>query len=192
MRRIAAAAACAAMLWTGAGTGTAEAADRPGLISFGVGQFDTTAIDTGSAGGFFDIGDRAGRGRSPEFRLEYRFAQPLWKPAEWFAVRPFVGGATTGDAMVYGLGGVLLEFEFGNFVFTPGFGAGLWTGGDGKDLGYPLQFRTMFEVGYRFENQVRATVGFSHMSNADLDGTNPGANSLMVYLHMPTTFLIGR
>jgi lipid A 3-O-deacylase len=188
MRGTMAAAAAAAILISSAG---AWAADRPALLSFGVGQFDTDWIDTGEAGLYFDVGENAGRDEAPEFRLEYRFGTSLWSPTEWFQLRPFVGGAATGDGMLYGVGGLLLDMQFGNFVFTPSFGAGLWSRGSGKDLGYPVEFRTMFEAGYRFENDARVTVGFSHMSNANLDGHNPGANSLMLYFHMPTGYLFG-
>jgi len=189
MRSTTAAAALAGTILLAAGTATAD--DRPALISFGAGQFDTDWIDTGEAGLYFDVGDKAGREDAPEFRLEYRFGTSLWSPTDWFQVRPFAGAAATGDGMLYGLGGVLLDMQFGDFVFTPSFGAGLWNRGSGKDLGHPVEFRTMFEAGYRFENDARVTVGFSHMSNANLDDTNPGANSLMLYFHMPTGYLFG-
>lgn len=167
------------------------AAQRAALLSFGVGQFDTDAIDTGSAGLYFDLGDKAGTNKATEARLEYRFGTELYSAGSWLSVRPFVGGSTTSDGMLYGLGGVLFDFTWGNFVFTPSLGAGLWTRGDGKDLGSALEFRTMFEIGYRFENEARVTAAFSHMSNANISDTNPGANSLMLYVHLPVGSLFG-
>ncbi len=167
------------------------AAQKPALLSFGVGQFDTNVIDTGAGGLYFDVGDKAGRKKTVEARVEYRSGLELYSAGDWFSVRPFLGGATTGDGMLYGLGGVLLDFTWGNFVFTPSFGAGLWSRGDGKDLGSPIEFRTMFEVGYRFDNAARVTAGFSHMSNANIAKKNPGSNSLMLYVHLPVGSLFG-
>lgn len=167
------------------------AAQKPALLSFGVGQFDTNAIDTGSAGLYFDVGDKAGSKKATEARVEYRSGLELYSAGDWLSVRPFVGGATSADGMLYGLGGVLFDFTWGNFVFTPSFGAGLYSRGDGKDLGNAIEFRTMFEVGYRFDNAARVTAGFSHMSNANIGNKNPGSNSLMLYVHLPVNSLFG-
>jgi hypothetical protein len=191
MRLLGVVALCAAVVGaTGAVGGSAEA-KGPALLSFGLGQFDNDAIDTGSAGLFFDVGNDAGRNKATEFRVEYRFGTELYAAGDWFSVRPFVGGSTTSDGMLYGLGGVLFDFTWGNFVFTPSFGAGLWRRGDGKDLGHGIEFRTMFEVGYRFDNEARVTAAFSHMSNANISDTNPGANSLMLYVHLPVGAIFG-
>jgi lipid A 3-O-deacylase len=191
MRQLALSALCAAVVGGAALSAAPVQAKGPSLLSFGVGQFDTDVIDTGSAGLFFDSGDKAGKNKAVEARLEYRFGTELWSTGNWFAIRPFVGASTTSDGMIYGLGGLLFDFTWGNFVFTPSFGAGGWSRGDGKDLGYGLEFRTMFEVGWRFENEARVTAAFSHMSNAEMGDKNPGANSLMLYLHLPVGTFLG-
>ncbi|HZH25892.1 MAG TPA: acyloxyacyl hydrolase [Azospirillaceae bacterium] len=189
---VASRAALSAVLLAAASMPAAQPASAgPGLLSFGVGQFDHDYIDTGSVSGFFDAGDRAGTAKAAEFRLEYRFGTPLWSYSDWFELRPMAGLSATSDGMLYGMGGLAFDFTLGPVVFTPSFGAGLWSRGGGKDLGHPLEFRTMFEIGYRFENQARLTVGFSHMSNADISDENPGANSLLLYVHVPVNALLG-
>lgn len=167
------------------------AAQKAALLSFGVGQFDNDTLDLGGAGLYFDLGDKAGKNKATEARVEYRSGTELYSAGRWLSIRPFVGASTTTDGMLYGLGGVLFDVTWGNFVFTPSIGAGLWTRGDGKDLGSPIEFRTMFEVGYRFENEARVTAALSHMSNADIGSKNPGANSLMLYVHLPVGSLFG-
>jgi lipid A 3-O-deacylase len=47
------------------------------------------------------------------------------------------------------------------------------------------------ELGYRFENQMRVSVAYSHISNANLSETNPGVDIISAYLHFPVDMIIG-
>jgi len=49
----------------------------------------------------------------------------------------------------------------------------------------------MLELGYRFENDIRVSVGYSHISNANLTELNPGVDIIETYLHFPVGMLIG-
>ncbi|HYD32859.1 MAG TPA: acyloxyacyl hydrolase [Azospirillaceae bacterium] len=171
------------------GTEPARADEVPRL-SLGIGQFDNTTIDSNI--GPFDVSGNA-HDRAVDFRLEYRFGTSLLPFTEPYAsVRPWLGAEATSEGGVYGGGGILVDVPLGPFIFTPSFGAGLWSSGEGKDLGSPLEFRTQVEVGYEFENQSRFSLAYSHISNADVAEPNPGANSIVVYYHLPTRWLLGR
>ena len=128
-----------------------------------------------------------------DFRAEYRFGISLLPGIEsWGKLKPWVGVEATSDGAVYGVGGILLDVPLGPFVFTPSFGAGYYSNGGGKDLGYPLEFRTQLELGYVFENKSRVSLAYSHISNANLGETNHGANMISIYYHVPVGLLFAQ
>lgn len=139
------------------------AADAPYLTVYG-GDFDISQKDNQAAMG----------------GIEYRFRD------QFNGLRPVVGLMGTTDEAGYAYAGAYWDLPLNTapFVITPGFQAGAFTHGDGKDLGYGLQFRSTIEAAYEFEGGQRLGVGFSHLSNASLGNHNPGAETLqLVYSH---------
>ena len=61
---------------------------------------------------------------------------------------------------------------------TPFTGASIFEEGDGKDLGGTVEFRSGFEISYRFDSGSRFGVYFYHLSNARIYDDNPGSNSV--------------
>lgn len=57
---------------------------------------------------------------------------------------------------------------------------GVYSQGDGPDLGGNLQFRSAFGVGYEFDNGSMITVSYDHRSNADTQALNPGLETLSI------------
>nr|WP_246512865.1 acyloxyacyl hydrolase [Azospirillum picis] len=104
-------------------------------------------------------------------------------------MRPWLGADVNTDAGLWTGGGFLLDFTFGNFVVTPSVGVGLWSRGNSKDLGYPVEFRTTLEGGYRFDDQSRLTVFYSHKSNAGFSDDNHGVDSFGLSYHIPVSKL---
>lgn len=150
-----------------------QAAQRPDLLSLGAGTFDLLHFDADS--------------NAADFRLEHRWGHALYtSPQGTFQLRPFAGVEATSDASLYGFGGVVLDWMLDDhWLLSPHFAAGLYHRGNGKDMASALQFRSALEGGYRFENEVRLTAHFSHMSNANLVCRNPGTEMLGLYLHLP-------
>ena len=70
-------------------------------------------------------------------------------------------------------------------MLTPNFAVGVYGNGDGKDLGYAVEFRSGVELAYRFDNYARLGLSFTHISNAGLDERNPGVESLVVMYSIP-------
>lgn len=171
---------------------TAVRADDTPLLSLGVGQFDHIALNPGFL--FFDVNKHKGHDQAADFRLEYRFGKVLVPALEpYVKIKPWIGAEVTSDGGTYGAGGVLFDVPLGSsFMFTPSFGAGLFSKGNGKDMGSAIEFRTQFELGYVFANQSRLTAAFSHISNANISDTNPGANLVGAYYHMPASWLLGQ
>jgi len=147
-----------------AGFSTPSQAKDPAFLAFGVGGYDV--IDSEEA--------------AVEFRGEYRSAQ------EYFYLKPF-GGAmvtTNGAADVYA--GVLLDIYWGTRIVTTfSFAPSLYYDGEGKDLGHVVEFRSQFEVAYRFDDRSRVGISINHLSNAGLNDRNPGTETIALTYIVP-------
>ena len=149
-------------------TNPATAGDEPAFISLGAGA----------------TGVIADRKQGAAFNIEYRSDYELWK------IRPFVGGFATSDASVYGYFGFLLDIYFGNrWVLTPNTAVGAYTDGDGEDLGHVIEFRSGFELAYRFDDRSRLGVAVHHLSNASIGDENPGTETALIYYSIPLNSL---
>lgn len=127
--------------------------------------------------GWFDVNDDED---TLDLRFEYRDHRRI------FFLKPWAGIEGTGEGGLWGGGGVLLDVFFGRrFVLTGSFGVGLYEEGDGKDLGSAIEFRSQIEAGFRFDDRSRLAVAFSHISNAGITDTNPGAEIVTLYYHLP-------
>jgi len=136
---------------------------EPAFLTFGAGVTDITK------------GDEA-----INFRLEYRHNQKLF-----WEIKPFIGVDVAVDGAFYGYFGLAADLYFGRrFVLTPNLALGGYSNGD-KDLGYALEFRSGFELAYRFDNRSRLGIAFHHISNANLGDKNPGTEQLMLNYSLP-------
>lgn len=150
---------------------TEAMAEEPAFLSIGAGYYD-----------LFD--DQA----AAEARLEYRFSEAN----QILFFTPFVGVTATSDAATYGYGGMGVDLFFGKrVVLTPNFAVGVYGNGDGKDLGYAIEFRSGFELAYRFDDYSRLGFSFTHISNAGLDERNPGVESLVLMYSVPIGNILG-
>lgn len=130
------------------------------LIELGVGVFDVTKPKDASL----------------EFRIEY-------KPGcVWHTIRPLSGLMITEKKQWYVYTGFGFDWVIANYLlFSPNFALGWYEKGDGKDLGFPLEFRSGVELGIRFSEGLRLGVHFYHLSNASLGRINPGSESLVLF-----------
>ena len=144
-------------------TASARAGDDPSFIAFHVGGYDVN--DDQTAG---------------QLNIEYR---SNWD--EWY-VKPFGGVMGTTDAAVYGYAGFMLDIYFGRrIVLTPNVAVGVYSDGDGKDLGSAMEFRSGVEMAYRFDSRTRLGFAFHHISNASISDNNPGTETLTLVLSLP-------
>ena len=120
--------------------------------------------------GWFDANRR--RDQAAEGRLEFRSGTFVG------GLRAVAATIATTDGSLFAGAGVAYSVRLGRFDVTPSFVPGLYRQGDGRDLGYPLEFRSQLELGYRFTGGPRIALGVSHLSNASLGSSNPGQESL--------------
>ena len=92
---------------------------------------------------------------------------------------PITGAFITSKNAFYIYTGVQAEYKFGSLAITPSFAPGYYGEGNGKDLGYPLEFKSEIQMSYDLSNTTHLGMSYNHISNASLGTKNPGANSYM-------------
>ena len=92
---------------------------------------------------------------------------------------PITGGFMTEKNAFYLYTGVQAEYELGILKITPSFAPGYYNYGDGKDLGYPLEFKSEIQMSLGLSDTTQLGMSYNHISNASLGTKNPGANSYM-------------
>ncbi|MAH06174.1 MAG: acyloxyacyl hydrolase [Pseudomonadota bacterium] len=136
-----------------------------------------TAGDLSLATGVFDVLDDE---KSVDFRIEYRF-----DTESILGIKPLIGIETSTDVAFHGLVGLYRDFYINDHLYvTPSLGGGVYTNGDGPDLNHYIQFRSMAEIGYKFNDDYKVSLGFSHTSNANLGPEgNSGTEAAVIYIH---------
>ena len=93
---------------------------------------------------------------------------------------PISGGFFTEKSAFYLYSGVQAEYELGFLTITPSFAPGYYNTGGGKDLGYPLEFKSEVQMLFDLSDSSHLGMSYNHISNASLGTKNPGANSYML------------
>jgi len=128
--------------------------------------------------GYWDAGSNHSGGL---FQAEYKWGGYFCR-----CIRPQVEIMTAEFHSVFvGIGAAIELYLTDHIVFCPNFSPGLYYGGKGKNLGYPIEFRSALEIAYEFSCKARFGVQFYHISNAHLSHKNPGANAITGYLGFP-------
>lgn len=125
--------------------------------------------------------------RTFEFGIEYKFHLRFLKPPNRFLqFRPLIGAMATARGSFYGYVGINFDLLFlDQILFAPGFAAGYYHSGRGKNLGHPIEFRSGVELAWQFSDWHRLGLHFYHLSNASLGNRNPGEESLVLFYDIP-------
>lgn len=119
--------------------------------------------------------------KNPLLQLEYRGVLRAFHYA-----RPLLGIMGTDKASFYVYGGMALDlFLTRQLVLTPSFAPGIYAKGFGKNLWFPLEFRSSMELSYVLPSQGRIGAQFYHISNASIGRRNPGAEALLLFYSIP-------
>ena len=94
-------------------------------------------------------------------------------------ISPITGALVTADSAAYIYTGIQAQYNLGKINFTPSFAPGLYSKGDGKDLGHILEFKSELQISVDFISNSQLGFSYNHLSNASLGTKNPGANSYM-------------
>ncbi|MCH9613735.1 MAG: hypothetical protein SP1CHLAM54_07440 [Chlamydiia bacterium] len=129
-------------------------------------------------GGVFNIvrGEKWGLAQ-----LEYRGALQIYQRSI-VTIRPLIGEMVSFQGSTYTYAGIAFDCALPfNFYFTPTFSPGIYTKGQGKDLGYPLEYRSSVELSYAFWTGSRIGAQFYHLSNGSFSNKNPGTECLVLF-----------
>lgn len=117
----------------------------------------------------------------PQFQVEYRSGCRFYN-----TILPLAGFLITTRGATYLYGGFGVDVRvFPRLALMGTISAGLYAKGGGKDLYFPLEFRSSIECDYVFCNEARIGLQLSHISNASLSSRNPGVESLMLIYSFP-------
>lgn len=129
-------------------------------------------------GGYWDV--QRPKERMGQFQVEYKWG------ACWHGIQPLACVMATQKGSIYVCGGACFEIPFLHYFYcTPSFAPGIYFKNGGKELGYPLEFRSSIAFAGQFKNRHRAGVQFYHISNASLGFKNPGEESLVLFYSIP-------
>jgi len=126
--------------------------------------------------GMFDWSDH--KQKSTTIGLQHQ-NEDLFRNSFLGKISPITGGLLTDKNAFYLYTGVEANYGLGPLKITPSFAPGYYNAGDGKDLGYPLEFKTEVQVSLDLSETTHIGVSYNHISNASLGTKNPGANSYM-------------
>ena len=118
--------------------------------------------------GMFDFSDD--KKSSTLFGIEHQ-NENLYRDTILGRVSPVSGMMVTADNAAY--------YELGLLKVTPSFTPGIYSQGDGKDLGHPLEFKSEVQLSMDLGESTNFGMSYNHVSNASLGEKNPGANSYM-------------
>tara|TARA_Y100000590_G_scaffold107334_1_gene122142 strand:- start:7518 stop:8054 length:537 start_codon:yes stop_codon:yes gene_type:complete len=126
--------------------------------------------------GLFDFSDH--KQKATLFGLQHQNDE-LFRDSFLGRLSPITGGFVTANSAFYLYTGVQAEYEIGPLKITPSFAPGYYNYGNGKDLGYPLEFKTEVQMTLELSDDTEFGMSYNHISNASLGTKNPGANSYM-------------
>ena len=127
--------------------------------------------------GMFDFSDD--KQRSGLFGIQHQ-NDDLYRESFLGKISPITGGFLTEKNAFYIYSGAQAEYDLGLFSIIPSFAPGYYNYGDGKDLGFPLEFKTEVQVSLNIWENTKFGASYNHISNASLGSKNPGANSYML------------
>ena len=127
--------------------------------------------------GIFDFSDD--KQSSALLGLEHQNKE-LFRKSFLGKLSPISGGFMTENNAIYLYTGAQAEYELGFLKITPSFAPGYYNYGGGKDLGYPLEFKSEIQVSLDLSDSTHLGMSYNHISNASLGDKNPGANSYMI------------
>ena len=135
-----------------------------------------TDTEIGVYTGMFDFSDD--KQAAGVFGIQHQ-NEDLFRKSFLGKLSPITGGFLTEKSAFYLYTGVQAEYQLGFLTITPSFAPGYYNYGNGKDLGYPLEFKSEVQMTFDLSDSTHLGMSYNHISNASLGTKNPGANSYM-------------
>ena len=111
------------------------------------------------------------------FGLNYHLSNNKIDLINYLTVNPVFGGFITVERASMFYGGFETNIGTDLIYLNLSSSAGIYSNGDGKDLGNNLQFKSEINIFYSISKKSRFGFGSHHISNAGLASVNPGTNN---------------
>jgi len=109
--------------------------------------------------------------------LNYHITQNDFNILNIMDINPVVGLFVTAKSASMLYSGFETNLGGGDIFLNLSSSAGLYSNGDGKDLGNALQFKSEINLFYSLSKTTRIGLGSHHISNAGISSVNPGVNN---------------
>ena len=111
------------------------------------------------------------------FGINYHLSNNEIDLIKILTISPVFGGLITADRASMFYGGFETNIGTDSIYLNLSSSAGIYSNGDGKDLGNALQFKSEINIFYSISKKSRFGIGSHHISNAGLATVNPGTNN---------------
>ena len=125
-------------------------------------------------GGSYDYDDD---NTSTLYGLNYHLSDNAFSVFNLIDLNPVIGGFMTAKSATMFYSGFETNIGQDSFYLNLSSSAGIYSNGDGKDLGNALQFKSEVNLFYRLGKSSSIGLGSHHISNAGLSSVNPGTNN---------------
>ena len=125
-------------------------------------------------GGSYDYDDD---NTSTLYGVNYHLSDNTFSLFNLVDINPVIGGFVTAKSASMLYSGFETNIGQGSLYLNISSSAGIYSNGDGKDLGNALQFKSELNLFYRLSKSSRIGIGSHHISNAGLSSVNPGTNN---------------
>ena len=144
------------------------------VVSFLFFHLNLTANSFSIFGGSFDYDDD---NTSTLYGLNYHLSDNAFSVFDLIELNPVIGGFVTAKSATMFYSGFETNIGKDSIYLNLSSSAGIYSNGDGKDLGNTLQFKSEINLLYRLGKSSRVGLGSHHISNAGLSSVNPGTNN---------------
>ena len=125
-------------------------------------------------GGSYDYDDD---NTSTLYGINYHLSDNAFSVFNLIDLNPVIGGFVTAKSATMFYSGFETNIGKDSIFLNLSSSAGIYSNGDGKDLGNTFQFKSEVNLFYRVGNSSRVGLGSHHISNAGLSSVNPGTNN---------------
>ncbi len=116
------------------------------------------------------------------FGLNYHMSDNKIELINILTINPVIGGFITSENASMFYSGFETNIGADSIHLNLSSSAGIYSNGDGKDLGNDFQFKSEVNIFYKISKESRIGIGSHHISNAGLATVNPGTNNYyMIY-----------
>ena len=144
------------------------------IVSISFFHLNLSANSISIFGGSYDYDDD---NTSTLYGLNYHLSDNAFSVFNLIDLNPVIGGFVTAKSATMFYSGFETNIGKDSIFLNLSSSAGIYSNGDGKDLGNTFQFKSEVNLFYRVGNSSRVGLGSHHISNAGLSWVNPGTNN---------------